>query len=638
MTARTLRWQRAAVAVAVAGSAVVLYKANGDIFGLPKATLVVLCALWCAAVAVGRALREREVVLPAVGAVAAAGAFVVALGITTLTSTTPMQSFVGEYSQYAGFAVYAACVVLFLTVVRAHDERTLPNLVLAVVGAGAVVTLYALVQWAGADPVDWNVSDQVISTLGNANFLAGWVGITFPLCAAAALAPLPTPWRVAGGAVAAGMIPVAVATDSFQGPATVGIAAVAFVALLLATGGLRPPAALRGRRGVAALVVVVVVLSPVAVKVLGDGLDQGLLERRHFWHVAVEVFADHPIVGAGPDTFHNQYLPRRPAAHAAIYASKNAGAAHDVPLDLLAGGGILLGGAYLAFVGLVGWRLVVAVRRRTAPPWLVAGFGAAWVGYQVQSLVSIDKPPLAVLHWVLAGAVVALSAPAARVVALPGRPERRSPQAPVSTVVAIGVVGVLALGAGWLATRPFRADLAVIAGRDAMAHQRGDAAEADLDRARRVAPWEATYTYDQVRLYSLADVAKKAVEAAEAGARLEPGDSSYALVAAQVSDATDDHRRANRWFDEALRRDPYGLDVLLAAATSAAKAGEGERATGFVDRALAVTRERADVWSRVGDVRALLDDGPGARAAYDAALDLDPGNVAAKRGRARLDR
>ncbi|MCU1486584.1 MAG: O-antigen ligase protein, partial [Actinomycetia bacterium] len=288
--AQTLRWQRITVAVATAGSALVFYKSKGDIYGVPKATVVALAAVACLAIAAGRAIREREVVLPGLWCAAAAGAFVVALGITTITSTTPLQSLVGEFSQYAGFLGYLGGVILFFTVVRAFDERSLPVLVLTIVGSAAAITVYGLLQWADIDPWHLRSAHNIISTMGNTNFLGGWLGMAFPLCAVVALAPLPVAWRVVGGATAIGIVPLALATESFQGPATVAVAALVLVVLLLVTGAVPVPTALRGRRGIAVVVVLVVLAAPVAVKVLGDGIDQGLLERRYFWQVAVEVF------------------------------------------------------------------------------------------------------------------------------------------------------------------------------------------------------------------------------------------------------------------------------------------------------------------------------------------------------------
>jgi Flp pilus assembly protein TadD len=305
---------------------------------------------------------------------------------------------------------------------------------------------------------------------------------------------------------------------------------------------------------------------------------------------------------------------------------------------VLAEGGLLSGIPYLAFVGLVGWRLVVAVRRRRGEPWLVAGIGAGWIGYQTQSLVSIDKPSLAVLHWALAGAIVVLAGPIeAKVITLPGR-ERRTRQAPVGSIVGIGVVGILAVVGAWFVTQPFRADLADIAGTQAIARNDGDGALHHLERARSLAPWEAHYTFDLVLLGGRAHDAELALGAAEDGARLEPGDSSYAVTAANVADLAHRPRVARRWFDRALAVDPYGLDPLLGAAQSAAAAGEAERAHALLRRALAVSDSRADVWSRVGDVRSALREDGAARSAYRKALAILPGDPDAERGLAQLDK
>ena len=630
---QTLQWQRIAVAVAVAGGALVMWPTDGDVFGVPKATLVVLCGLVAIAIGVGREIRTRSIVVPWTPPVLAAAVFIGFYGVATLTSTTPMQSVVGQYEQNAGLVLYAACVALFLATVRAHDERTLPTLVRVLVVAAALVVLYAFMQWAGIELFDFVDSTKVFSTLGNPNFLAGWVGIALPLCLGLAVARNATPaWRIVAAVVAVAIVPVSVRTQSFQGPMTVAVSGLAFVVLLVATGGLPIPPALRSRRGLAVLVLAVVVAAPFAVKVVGDGIDQGLLERRYFWRAAVEVVHDHPVLGTGPDTFHNQFLSRRSVAHAALPDSKNAGAAHDVPLEIFVDGGLLAGLPYLAFIGLVGWRLVVAVRRRHGEPWLVAGIGAAWIGYQVQSLVSLDKPGLIVIHWVLAGATVVLAGPIeARVISLPGR-GRRAAEAPLATVVSIGFVGVLTVVLAWFATQPFRADLADIAGKQAMERSDGPSAEHHFAEARRLAPWEASYTFQQVLLGSRAGDPVYALRAAEAGARLEPGDSSYAVVAGTIADAAKKRAVARRWFDRALVEDPYGLDTLSKAIVSSALAGDAPRTHDLIRRALAVSDSSPSTWLAIAQARGGLHEDAAARRAYRRVLALEPTNKAAKRG------
>ena len=163
--------------------------------------------------------------------------------------------------------------------------------------------------------------------------------------------------------------------------------------------------------------------------------------------------------------------------------------------------------------------------------------------------------------------------------------ERHSSTEP-STVIAIAGVAIVALVLSWFVTQPFRADLAVIAGKQALERGDTDAAARHLQRARDLAPWEASYTYDQVILGSRTGNGELALRAAVDGARLEPGDSSYAIVAGKIADAVQNRAVARRMFDRAVAEDPYGLDALLSAALSAAVARDADRAHRLLDRAL----------------------------------------------------
>ena len=613
----TLRAQRAVVMATIALTAVAVNLGDADVFTIPKATV-----LWCGAVVVLAlaAIRwawARQVAVPAEPAALAVVAFVAGMAVTTLTSSTPMQSLVGQYTYNAGFATYAAGAVLFAAVLRANKPELMPALVRTYVAAAVVVLGYALLQVAGLDPADWSRQDQVFSTMGNPNFLAGWCGVVVPLGAWVALrADERPPWRVAGAAVAVAGLLVAFATASFQGPVAVAAGVAAFVLLTY-----RVPRRLLAIAAAGA-VVVLVVAGPRIV----DEIDEGLLEREHFWSVAIDVGLDHPVLGTGPDTFHNEFLPRRSAEHAAIPASRNAGAAHDVPLQLFAGGGLLVLLPYLAFVALVAVRLAQGLRRLDDPGrrTLLAALGAAWIGYQVQSLVSIDKPAAVVASFVLSAAVLVVAAPLRwKEVVLPGggRPVLDVPPATWVVTAAAVVAGLVGL---WFALVPQRADLANEKG--VRVGKRGDlaAAEVELERARRLAPWEARYVFDLVRLRQITGDADGAIAEAEAGARLEPGDSSYALFAARTAGAAGRFELASEWFDEALRRDPYGLDVLEAAAEHEARNGDPERAAALADRLLAVTEQRADVWVIVHAVRDEIGDDEGADEAARRARELDP--------------
>jgi len=133
---------------------------------------------------------------------------------------------------------------------------------LAFVATHVLVSLYALSQAYGLDPISWGVDTrfigvQVFSTLGNGNFSSGYVGLTLPLLVWVAFgSPYPPLAKIAGGA-GIGMSLVALTYfNSFQGQ----VAAMVASAVLAQWAMTRAPR----NRLVAALTVV-----PVAAAVVG---------------------------------------------------------------------------------------------------------------------------------------------------------------------------------------------------------------------------------------------------------------------------------------------------------------------------------------------------------------------------------
>jgi phage tail protein X len=282
----------------------------------------------------------------------------------------------------------------------------------------------------------------------------------------------------------------------------------------------------------------VLVLGPwiVAPRVRAE-LDNGLSERRQYWSTAVRDIGDRPITGHGLDSFGDRWFRLRPAELATT--NTNPGGTHDVPLDMAVGGGLPLMGLYLAVVGVTGIRLLRGLRTTAGERrLLLAGVGGAWLAYQLQSLVSLDLPALLAAHWVLTGAVLALTAGTARARPLP----RAMPL----------VAGVLAVAALVLATRPLRAELRLAEAGEAEQAGRGEAALAAYRGAAALAWWEPVYqSYLAVRLPDPASVAA-AVRAAE----LAPGDPFVASRAADIAAAAGDADVERRWRDAAIRNDP----------------------------------------------------------------------------------
>lgn len=618
---RLLWWQRWAVMVAVIGGSIAVRLGEGDIFGVPKATAVIVCAIAGIVAGACRVALTRRVAVPRGIAVWSAAGLGVAMILSTIFSTQVGQSIVGQYTQDAGLLQYGSYLVLFVVVLRAFRPEQLRLLARVIVGTAAFVSLYAVYQWLGHDPVDWNKPGQVFSVMGNVDFLAGWCGAVAPVAVMLALWKNEyLEWRILAAVTAVAVAFASYASHSFQGPMSVaaGVGLFFFLLVLPRARSLVPRVPRLLLAG--GLLVVVVLGAAIAPRVntaVRGGIDNGLLDRRYFWAAALETGRDNPIIGTGLDTFHNQYERRRPLGQAK-YRGENAGAAHSVPLDMWANGGILLLAAYLLFVGYTAWRFFVGIRQLDGDRrYLLLGFGSAWFGYQVESAVSIDKPALAVMHFVLAGTVHVLAgvpewperAIGRAVASAPGRGRRPIDQRDVSGGAVAVTASVVAIGlvAAWFGFQPMRADLIYASGVKQLG---GDpaAAAGKIRHALALNPYEARYTYDLSRAYVLLQDGKRAVAAAGRGVHLEPGDSSYATYAGSLAADNGQVALARRFYDHAVENDPLGLDSLLAAARFEAQAGNPPKARALVARALAVTELRYDVWTKAANVYDLLKD------------------------------
>ena len=133
--------------------------------------------------------------------------------------------------------------------------------------------------------------------------------------------------------------------------------------------------------------------------------------RGDYWRAGVRMFKDHPWFGVGLDRYGAYFRQYRDAAQALRRGPDIvSNAAHDVPIQLAATGGIFVLIAFLAITGFIAWRGVVALRNTAGVTQIVvATFFGAWVTYEAQSLISIDNVGIAIWGWLLGGIVVALS-------------------------------------------------------------------------------------------------------------------------------------------------------------------------------------------------------------------------------------
>jgi len=604
-------------------SALLFWTRGLDNFDMIKWTVVVLAAAAIAITGAARVFVRGRVGVPRGPVAWAVAAFVVALVLATVTSDAPVVSLMGVHRRYSGLLLYASCALLFVAVLRRFDERSVSSLALAI-GVGAVgMTLYGLVQLVGADPFPFaRRYSGIFSTVGNPNFAAGYLGATLPLVVWPAIAPRrPLAVRLLAAGLAAAQVVALTATNSSQGffsaGAGLGVLAVAWVLAqerswsrpaavgLLAAGGLAVVTAAAGLAGAGPLSVL--------------SRQRSFELRIYYWQTALNILRDQPLLGAGLDRYGVNYRLHRPLGvilSSDLPATNDA--AHNVVLQMLSSGGLVLGLAYLAVLGLTAWALVTGLRRHRGERLLLLGaVGGAWLGYQAQSMVSIDVPALAVLHWVLAGAVLVVAgAPLVRDVVLrpgvvaaaqrtgakgkgKGKQRGASQQRGGKTSVrdgriAVGATAVLGLVAVYALTLPLRADTAAGAALRDEAAQDYQAAKADVDRAIDLAPWEFQYWFERGRYHVATEDYRDALAAYIDSAERAGGDLKPVLAAARAARVAGQNQFTEQWYSEALEIEPRHPQLKVEFARFLQDQGRAAEAERLAREALAIDPSNAD--------------------------------------------
>jgi O-antigen ligase len=162
--------------------------------------------------------------------------------------------------------------------------------------------------------------------------------------------------------------------------------------------------------------------------------------RLHWWGEALRIVADHPVGGSGAGTFE---IARTQVRRNADFVSEP----HSVPLQVLAGTGIVGGALLFVFVAGAGLGIVRALRRLEGEERAAAvALAALPVVYAAHALVDFDLDFLALTGPVLLAAGALIGA---------GQPLRRGGGGFVPRVALAGIAlaAVVSLGSPWLAQR-----------------------------------------------------------------------------------------------------------------------------------------------------------------------------------------
>lgn len=319
------------------------------------------------------------------------------------------QSLYGSYGRNNGFIAYLSLAFILLAATTLQSKRSYSWILYSLLVSGVVNVAYCSWVILFGDFMGWNNEyNNLLGTFGNPNFIGSFLSIF----ATASLAfiiqgQVNIKIRVFLGIAIVVAIIEMLKTNVMQGKVVLGLG------ILLVIG-----AAIRSKSSNVILTwAYFAIVGVVGVTAILGILQKGPLAkyiyqytvslRGQYWRAGLKAGQEHIIGGVGFDSFGDWYRRTR-SAQALITPGVDVttNTAHNVVIDMFAFGGLPLLLAYLTIIFLtIKSILKHFISKKKFDP-LFVSLSVAWIGYQAQSLISINQLGLAIWGWLLSGAII----------------------------------------------------------------------------------------------------------------------------------------------------------------------------------------------------------------------------------------
>jgi len=400
---RVLIWGAAAVTLGI-------WTTFQDPFSPIKLALVLITAAWL----LGHLLTNFKVIIKNGtnrNLVILISLFTLALTIATWMTDNKRIAFIGDNQRNNGLLLYLGLSIILLTAAVNINQKNIIKTLQPMLFVGAFLSIYGLFQISGVDIVKWNNPyNAIISTVGNPNFAAAIMAImatvSFGLLFNTAVTMF---YRIFSLLVCTLSLAAIYLSDARQGLIGIAIGFGTFMSIWIYS---RSRLLGFGFTGIGTIIGVFSILGMLQIGPLTSFLYKGSVTVRGFyWRAGIEMFRDNPIYGVGIDRYGAYFKEYREVGYPLNYGfnitSTNA---HNLPIQMFATGGLLVGITYLFLNIFVIWRAIKGLKSLQGNQRLfLAAVFSAWMVYQATSIISIDSPGIAVWGWLLAGGIVALS-------------------------------------------------------------------------------------------------------------------------------------------------------------------------------------------------------------------------------------
>jgi len=337
--------------------------------------------------------------------------FILASINAVLNSSSPFQQNIyGTYGRNTGFLTYLFLLFIFISATTLRQKSSFKLILYSLVFAGVVNVIYCLYVLVFGDFIGWNNPyGNILGTFGNPNFIGAFLGFfTSSLIAFAMTTGVSLKIRLLTAATSLVSVYEIIRSHAIQGR-VVFAAGVAIVGFYFVRSKFKSKAILLTYSAGVLAAGLIALLGALQIGPLTKFIYKTSVSLRgEYWHAGLNMAKNHLFTGVGFDSYGDWYRRSREASALILPGPETVtNASHNVAIDVFAFGGLPLLLPYLALIALV----VVSIIRHTVKyreyDGIFVALTTAWLGYQIQSVISINQIGLAIWGWLLGGAILA---------------------------------------------------------------------------------------------------------------------------------------------------------------------------------------------------------------------------------------
>lgn len=332
--------------------------------------------------------------------------FLSILLLLTITSDNTYLAIFGTYGRFTGLLFWLSIFILmFMSAMTFESGKNLINMLIL---TGVVLTGYCTLQYFDSNLVIKSSGFKIIGTLGNPNYVSTLLGVISTLFV---WKFLHTQNKLAKFGLTIALISALFVVKNSESSQGIFI----FVTCSLFYAGMKIFFANK-KLGITffSLLIPLLVIGIFGLVQRGP-LAQLLYQysislRGDYWRVAISMFKSNILSGVGIERYGIEFQNYRDATAALRSSASLTDDPHNEILYFLSSGGILLTLSYFLVLVLILAISIYGLRNtnlRNREHVLI--LLTAWIGFRIESLISVNQVTNNVIEWIIAGSLIALS-------------------------------------------------------------------------------------------------------------------------------------------------------------------------------------------------------------------------------------